>query len=110
MGSECCPARDESVCVETLPVAPYAWASAFFSRYGSCLQGLKLGFNRRDIGIDQVIEQAGLLRIHLLAALGKLQALELGDLVGQLLDHRLIAVDLLTHCLDRLAHGFDLRE
>jgi hypothetical protein len=24
----------------------------------------------------------------------------LGDLVGQLLDHRLIAVDLLAHCLD----------
>ncbi|MGX1187184.1 hypothetical protein AB7M29_004863 [Pseudomonas sp. F-14 TE3623] len=56
---------------------------------------MKLSFNRRDIGIDQVIEQVGLLRIQLLAALGKLQALELCDLMGQFLDHRLVAVDLL---------------
>jgi hypothetical protein len=74
------------------------------------LQGLKLCFNRRDIGIDQVIKQGGLLRIHLLAALGKLQTLELCDLVGQLLDNRLIAVNLLAHCFDRLAHGLDLRQ
>lgn len=65
-----------------------------------CLQGLKLSLNRCDIGIDQVIKQAGLLRIHLLAALGKLQTLELWDLVSQLLDNRLIAVDLLAHGLD----------
>jgi hypothetical protein len=69
----------------------------------SRLQGLKLSFNRGDIGIDQVIEQAGLLWIQLLAALGKLETLELRDLVGQLLDNRLVAVDL-------LAHGLDLRQ
>ena len=72
------------------------------------MQGLKLCFNRRDIGIDQVIEQAGLLRIHLLAALGKLQTLELCDLVGELLDNRLIAIDLLAHRLDRLTQCVDL--
>jgi hypothetical protein len=38
----------------------------------------------------------------------KLQALELCDLVGQLLDNRLVAVDLLAHGLDRLAHRLDL--
>src|SRR3546814_7411051 len=44
----------------------------FLGRRWRYLQGLKLGLNRRDIGIDQVIEQTGLLRIHLLATLGKL--------------------------------------
>ncbi|EGH42828.1 hypothetical protein PSYPI_10635 [Pseudomonas syringae pv. pisi str. 1704B] len=44
---------------------------------------MKHGLNHRDIGIDQVIKQAGLLGILLLAALGKLQTLELGDLMGQ---------------------------
>jgi len=63
-----------------------------FGRRWRYLQGLKLSLNRRDIGIYQIIEQAGLLRIHLLAALGKLQTLELGDLVGQLLDHHLITI------------------
>ena len=76
----------------------------FFSgRRRSGLQGLKLSFNRRDIGIDQVIEQAGLLRIQLLATFGKLHAFELRNLVSQLLDKRLVAVDL-------LAHGVDLRQ
>lgn len=78
----------------------------FLGRRWGYLQGLKLGLNRCDIGIDQVIEQAGLIRIHLLTAFGKLQALELRDLVGQLLDDRLIAVDLLAHCLDCLIETF----
>lgn len=73
------------------------------SRRRCYLQRQKLGINRRNIGIDQIIQQAGLLRIHLLAALGKLQTLELCDLVGQLLNYRLIAVDL-------VAHGLDLRQ
>ena len=34
-----------------------------FGRNGRCLQCLKLSLNRRDIGIDQVVQQAGLLRI-----------------------------------------------
>ncbi len=96
MDSECCPVRDGSVCGETQPVTQCVWAFAFLSYRWRGLQGLKLGFNRCDIGVDQVIEQAGLLRIHLLAALGKLQTLELCDLVGQLLYHRLIAVNFLS--------------
>lgn len=36
----------------------------------------------------------------MLAALGKLQTLELGDLVGQFLDQRLVAVDFLAHRVD----------
>lgn len=71
------------------------------------MQGLKLGLNRGDIGVDQVIEQTGLLRIHLLATLGKLQTFKLGNLVGQFLDHRLIAVDLLAHRLNGFTHRFD---
>lgn len=82
----------------------------FLGRRRRCLQGLKLSFNRGDIGIDQVIEQAGLLRVHLLATLGKFQALELRDLEGQLLDHRLIAVGLLANGFDRLTHCIDLQE
>ncbi|KPY89454.1 hypothetical protein ALO94_201299 [Pseudomonas syringae pv. spinaceae] len=69
---------------------------------------MKLCFNRCDIGIDQVIEQAGLLGIHLLAAFGKLQTLELRDLVGQFLDQRLVAADLLAHGLNGLAHRLNL--
>lgn len=46
-------------------------------------------------------------RFHLPAALGKLQALELSDLVSQFLDHRLIAVDLLAHRLNGFTPRFD---
>ena len=54
----------------------YAWAFTFFVGRRWCyLQRLRLGLNRRNIGIDQVIQQAGLLRIHLLIALGKLKRL-----------------------------------
>ncbi|MNF54200.1 hypothetical protein D3C84_356240 [compost metagenome] len=71
------------------------------------MQGLKLCFNRRDIGIDQIIEQTGLFRIHLLAAFGKFQALELCDFMSQLFDQRLVAVDLLAHSLNGFTHRFD---
>ncbi|MCP1444806.1 hypothetical protein J3D54_003938 [Pseudomonas sp. GGS8] len=54
------------------------------------------------ICVEQVVEQVALLRADLLAALGKPVPLEDGDLVGQLLDDGLIAVDL-------SAHGVDLR-
>jgi len=80
----------------------------FLSLSWSCLQRLKLGFNRRYIGIDQVIKQAGLLRTQLFAALGKLESLELRDLVGQLLDHCSVATDLLAHRFNRLAQRADL--
>ncbi|AZD60991.1 hypothetical protein C4K18_3018 [Pseudomonas chlororaphis subsp. aurantiaca] len=31
-------------------------------RHGSRLQRLKLGFDGRDVSVDQIIEQAGLIR------------------------------------------------
>lgn len=46
------------------------------------LQRLKFSFNSGDIGVDQVVEQAGLIRAQLLAALGKFEAIEQRDLVG----------------------------
>ncbi|MNM65255.1 hypothetical protein D3C81_766870 [compost metagenome] len=66
------------------------------------LQRLKFGFDSGDIRIDQVVEQAGLIRAQLLAALGKLEAFEQCDLVGQFLVDRLVMSDLLVHGLDAL--------
>ena len=52
--------------------------------------------------IDQFIKQAGLIRAQLLAALGKLETLELRDLVGQFFVDRYVMANLLTHRLDFL--------
>lgn len=76
-------------------------------RSGSRFERFKFGFDGRDVGVDQIIEQAGLIRAQLLAALGKLEALELRDFVGQLFDNRLVAVYLLAHCLDFLNETLD---
>lgn len=76
-------------------------------RNGSGLQRFKFGFDGCDVSIDQVIKQTGLIRAQLLAALGKLEALELRNLVGQLFDNRLVAVDFLAHCLDFLIETLD---
>lgn len=59
-------------------------------------------------GIDQVIEQAGLFRTHLLATLGELEALELGDLVAEFFDQRFVMMDLFVHDLNGLAQRLDL--
>lgn len=72
------------------------------------MQRLQFRFDGGDIGIDQIIEQAGLFRAHLLATLGELEALELGDLVAEFLDQRFVVMDLLVHDLDGLAHRLDL--
>lgn len=69
---------------------------------GSRPEGLQLGVDSLKISVEEVVEQVALLRADLLAALGKPVPLEDGDLVGQLLDDGLIAVDL-------SAHGVDLR-
>lgn len=71
-----------------------------FDRRG--LQRFKLSFNGGDVNVDQVVKQAGLIRTYLLAALGKLDAFELRDFVGQLLIDRLVMGDLLAHRLDAL--------
>lgn len=48
------------------------------------MQRYKFGFDGCYVSIDQFIKQNGLIRAQLFAALGKLEALELRDLVGQL--------------------------
>ena len=77
------------------------------SRSASRFQRFKFCFDGRNVGVDQVIKQTDLIRAQLLAALGKLEALELRNLVGQLFDKRLVAVDLLAHCLDFLIETLD---
>ena len=85
----------------------------FLGRRWCYLQRLKLGLNRRNISIGQVIEQAGLLRTHLLTALGKLQTLELCDLVGQIKNTRTPSPLMLEfgrcirHPLTTVAHYFE---
>lgn len=74
----------------------------------SNVQRLQLRFNGSDIGIDQIVEQTGLFRAHLLAAFGELEALELGDLVAEFFDQRFVVMNLLVHDLDGLAHLFNL--
>ena len=71
------------------------------------MQRFKLGFDGRDVGVDDVIKQADLSRAQLLAMLGELEALELRDLVGQFLVDRFVMVDLLTHRLDFLIEILD---
>lgn len=82
-----------SACVDAQPVMRALGLLFFPGHRWHLLQGLKLCFNRCDIGIDQVVEQTGLLGI-LLATLGKFQTLELSDFVDQFLDQRLVAADL----------------
>ncbi len=67
-------------------------ASFFWSR--SWPKGRQLSIDSFKVSIEQVVEQVALLRADLLAALGKPVPLEDGDLVGQLLDVGLIAMDL----------------
>ncbi|MCY1422350.1 hypothetical protein D9M71_380270 [compost metagenome] len=62
----------------------------------------QLGVDSLKISAEQVVEQVALLRADLLAALGKSVPLEDSDLVGQLFDDGLIAMDF-------SAHGVDLR-
>ena len=78
------------------------WLLALLFGSGNWSEGLQLGVDSLKIRIEQVVEQVALLRADLLAALGKPVPLEDGDLVGQLFNDGLIAMDL-------SAHGVDLR-
>ena len=71
------------------------------------MQRFKFGFDGCYVSIDQVIKQAGLIRAQLFAALGKLEALELRDLVGHFFVDRFVTLELLTHRLDILIEIFD---
>ena len=56
----------------------------------------------RDVGIEQVVQQADLVRTELLAASGKLVPFEDGNFVSQLLVARLVILDLLVEAGDTL--------
>ncbi|MNM94836.1 hypothetical protein D3C81_1072550 [compost metagenome] len=62
------------------------------------IQRLQLRLDGRDVGIEQVVEQAALGRTQLLTTLGKLITLESGDFVCELLDDCLVAVIPLPSC------------
>jgi hypothetical protein len=81
---------------------------AWFSLRSRRTQRLQLGFNGRDVGVEQVVEQAALLGTQLLTALGKLVTFEPGDFVGELLDDGLVAVVLLAHPVDLLSERINL--
>ena len=58
-----------------------------FPERGQCrLQLLDLRFDRGDVGLHRLLEQRALLGVDPLAARAELQALELRDLEGQLVD------------------------
>lgn len=61
---------------------------------------LQLGFDGREIGIEQIIEQAALIRTQLFTAFGELVPLEDGDLMRELLVDRFKTVDFVAHRVD----------
>ena len=64
------------------------------------LQRLEFGFDGLKVGVEQVVEQAALVRADLLAALGELVPLEDRNLVGKLIVYRFNVMDSLGHCVD----------
>ncbi len=73
---------------------------AWFIRHRRGTQCLQLRVDGFEVGGEQVIQQAALRRANLLAALGEFVPLEDGDLVRELLDDRLVAMDLSAHGVD----------
>jgi len=73
---------------------------AWFIRHRRGTQCLQLRVDVFEVGGEQVIQQAALRRADLLAALGEFVPLEDGDLVRELLDDRLVAMDLSAHGVD----------
>ncbi|MBW0236837.1 hypothetical protein AWM69_12785 [Pseudomonas sp. D1HM] len=72
----------------------------WLGRYRWRIDRLQLGFDGRDISLEQVIEQAVLVGTQLLAALGKLVPFADGDLMSMVLVDRFEAMYLLTHRVD----------
>ena len=85
----------------------YAYRLLLLSGFCPDDQRFKFGFDGCYVSIDQVIKQDGLIRAQLFAALGKLEALELRDLVDQFFVGYFVMVDLLTHRLDFLIEILD---
>ena len=67
-----------------------------FPRWSLRTQRVELGRDRFQIGVDRFFEQAALDATHLLAARGKLPALEHRHLMRQLVDLELLVLDLLV--------------
>ena len=65
-----------------------------------CLQVLKLGLQRSDVGVHRFLEQRPLLGIELFAARAELDAPQVGDLVGQLLQLGIAPLDLMGVLID----------
>ena len=71
-----------------------------FGRRGRRVDRLQLSLDSRDISIQQVVEQAALVRAQLLAALGELVPFEQCDFVGELFVDCFDPMDLLAHRVD----------
>jgi len=69
-------------------------------RCGRRIDRLQLGFDGRDISMQEVVEQAALVRAQLFAALGELVPFEQCDFVGELFVDRFDSLDLLAHRID----------
>lgn len=80
---------------------------AWLGRYRCGTQRLEFSLDGRDIRVEQIVEQADLLRAELLAAPGKLVAFEDGNLVSQLLVAGLVIPDLLIEAGDLLVEACD---
>ncbi|MDP9664248.1 UNVERIFIED_ORG: hypothetical protein J2W16_001967 [Pseudomonas cremoricolorata] len=76
---------------------------AWFVRRRGRTKCFQRGIDGFEVDVEQVIQQIALRRADLLTALGKLIALEDGDLVREPLDDRFAMMDL-------PAHGVDLRQ
>ncbi|MDT4867257.1 hypothetical protein FQZ97_1021560 [compost metagenome] len=70
---------------------------AWFGWGNRGIYGFQLRFDGGDVRVDQIFQQTALGWAQLLAALGELVPFEQRDFVGEVLDNRLVAVDLLTH-------------
>ena len=64
------------------------------------IDGFQLRLDGGNVSVEQVIQQAVLVRAQLLATLGKFMPFVPGDFVCELLKDGLIAVDLLAHHVD----------
>lgn len=71
------------------------------ARRGGRTQRLQLGFHRGDVGLNGLVEQRTLLRIHPLRACRELHAAQASDLGGQRRDLGFLEVNFAITILDR---------
>ena len=83
---------------------------AWLDRRSRRIDRLQLGFDGRDISMQEVVEQAALVRAQLFAALGELVPFEQSSFVAELLDDGLITMDFLAHRVDLMPKIINLRQ